>query len=254
MKIIDAHTHLPGRSFGGKPKSGGQLRAEFEAEGLAGAWLMTTDGLLGEPERHNDILAEAVSDHRDFFIPFCTVAPNQGETACLKEIDRAAKDLEMVGLKLHPWLQAFSMTYPVIEAVFRRAAQLGMPIILHDGTPPYSAPLQIAYVAEKVPEARVILGHCGLDDLYEEAIAACLRLPNIYLCLCSLSAGYAREVIRRVPAERLLFGSDAGFFPRGVMQAAAKIDASGAMPDVLEMIFHRNAARFFPDLSLNHSV
>ena len=245
-KVIDTHTHLPGTTFGRSPKSGDQLRDEFEAEGLSGAWIMTTDGLLGEPARHNDLLAEEVKDHLDFFVPFCTVWPHQGTETALGELDRSVHDLGMRGLKLHPWLQAFSMTHPAVLPILQKAGELGLPVLFHDGTPPYSTPLQIAAAAEKVPETTVILGHSGLDDLFEDAILACLRHSNIYLCLCSLSAGCIQEIIRRCPAEKLLYGSDAGGIPGLIESAIAKLLASGASQETLNRIFFQNPQNMAP--------
>ena len=246
MKVIDTHTHLPGTSFGLHPKSGEQLRDEFEAEGLSGAWIMTTDGLLREPARHNDILAEAVADHREFFIPFCTVSPHEGTDPALNELDRSAHELGMMGLKLHPWLQAFSLTHPAVLPILSRAGELGLPVLFHDGTPPYATPLQIAAAAEKVPETIIILGHSGLDYLYEDAILACKRHRNIYLCLCSVSAGYIRQIIDQCPAEKLLFGSDGGFTANLARDAIAKLCASKAPQESLDKIFFGNAEKILP--------
>ncbi|MDO9542614.1 MAG: amidohydrolase family protein [Kiritimatiellia bacterium] len=246
MKIIDVHTHFPGHTFGCTPKTGAQLRREFEKEGLAGAWIMTTDGLLKNPVHHNDLLAEGVRNHRDFFIPFCTVNPHDKLDDALREMERCARKLKFRGLKLHPWLQAFSMTHPNVVPILRKAGELGMPVLFHDGTPPYSAPLQIVYAAEQAPQTTVILGHSGLDDLWEEAVIACQRHPNIYLCLQGLSAGYIREIIKICPVEKLLFGSDGGFAPNVTRSAIVKIQCSGASDTVLRQIFQDNPRRLLP--------
>ncbi|MDO9543183.1 MAG: amidohydrolase family protein [Kiritimatiellia bacterium] len=246
MKIIDTHTHFPGHTFGGMLKTGAQLRREFKAEGIGGAWIMTTDGLLLDPIRHNNLLAEGVRKHRDFFIPFCTVSPHMDLNAALREMERCARQLKMRGLKLHPWLQAFSLTHPNVIPILRKSGELGMPVLFHDGSPPYSAPLQIAYAAEQVPQTTVILGHAGLDDLWEEAVLACQRHSNIYLCLCSPSAGYIREIIRRCPAEKLLFGSDGGFAPNVTRSAIAKIRCAGTSGKILRKIFFDNPRRLLP--------
>ncbi len=246
MKVIDSHTHFPGTSFGCRPRSGEDIRNEFESGGLSGAWIMTTDGLLGEPARHNDLLAEGVRDHLDFFVPFCTVSPNEGTDAALAELDRAVGDLGMKGLKLHPWLQSFSPTHPAVLPILRKAGELGLPVLFHDGTPPYSTPLQIASAAEKAPETTVILGHSGLEDLYEDAILACLRHENIHLCLCSQSAGNISEIVRRCPAEKLLFGTDAGFGDSLIKPAIAKYLDLDISDETLKKIFHENAQALLP--------
>lgn len=247
VKIIDTHMHLAGRLFGTQPpRVIADIRQEYENTGVSHAWIMTIDGLLQDPAKHNDILAEAVRPHRDFFVPFCTVNPHEGVDVAMKEMDRAKSDLGMRGLKLHPWLQAFSMTHPAIIPIFKKASQLGFPVLLHDGTPPYCTPLQIASVAEQVPDVIVILGHAGLDDLTEDAILACLRHKNIYLSLTSISVGFMKEIIQRVPVDRLLFGSDGGIVPGLVDPAIRKLRATEVSDDILVKIFYENAAALLP--------
>jgi uncharacterized protein len=245
-KIIDTHIHLPGNSFGGEPRSMGMLREECVNEGLAAAWIMTTDGLLLDTEKNNDVLAENIEGHRDFFVPFCTVNPHRGQEAAVRELERCRFDLKMTGLKLHPWLQAFWLTHPAVIPILKRAGELKMPVLFHDGTPPYSTPLQIAAAAELVPETTIILGHSGLDDLYNDSILACLRQPNVYLCLCGISAGLIKEVIQRCPIDKLLFGSDGGFMPNLIMMSIEKLLSTGASEEVLEHVFHHNPQRLLP--------
>ncbi len=246
MKIIDAHTHFPGYCLGDSPRTIESIREEFMTAGLSGAWLFTTDGLILDCEKHNDILAEVVCNHRDFFVPFCTVNPHRGAEQAIMELERCKSQLKMPGVKFHPWLQAFSMTNPSVVPILKRAGELHMPVIFHDGTPPYSSPLQIAAAAEKVPETQIILGHAGLDDLYEDAILACQRHENIYLCCCANSCGVIEEIVRRSPIDRLLFGSDGGFMPRLVELAIAKFHEIKIPPSTLEKIFFKNALNLFP--------
>ena len=243
LNIIDTHTHLPGYSFGSTPRSADELRAEFSGDGVSQSWIMTTDGLIGEPEKSNDILAETMREDLDFFVPFCTVSPHSGAEQALAELVRCHTDLGMKGLKFHPWLQSFSLTHPAVQPVMGKAGELGMPVLFHDGTPPYSTPLQIAAAAGRTPDTNVILGHSGLDDLYRDAILACNRNDNIWLCLCSLSSGYIREVIRQCPADRLLFGSDGGFGAGLVRDAVEKIYAACGDDSILEAIFYHNPRR-----------
>jgi uncharacterized protein len=240
MKAIDTHTHLPGWLFGCRPRPIAELRREFEDAGLIQTWIFTVDGLLKDACRNNDVLAEAVAGDRDFFVPFCTVNPHDGEEAALQELERAKLQLGMKGLKLHPWLQAFSMTHSAVLPIFRRAGELRMPVILHDGTPPYCDPLQIAAVAEKAPETTVILGHAGLEDLYEDAILACRRHANIYLCLCGPSCGHLKKIVCSCPTDRLLFGSDGGFAGDLVAWRLDKIRQAVSDDCILERILATN--------------
>ena len=229
-----------------RPRPIRELRRDFKAEGLTGAWLFTTDGLTSAPARNNDILSKAVANQRDFFAPFCTVNPLDGAATAIRELDRCKTKLGMRGLKLHPWLQAFSMMHPAVEPILAHAGALGFPVIFHDGTPPYSSSLQIAALAEKVPQTTIILGHAGLDDLYEDAILACRRHPNIYLCLCSISCGHIEQIVQRCPPERLLFGSDGGVMPHLIKLAIAKLRETDAPASALRKIFYDNPQRLLP--------
>jgi uncharacterized protein len=243
--IIDTHMHLPGRLFG--PYSPVEkVRSDLVEAGISYAWILTIDGLLENPSHHNDVLAREVAAHRDFFAPFCTVNPYEGEDAVLRELDRCKNTLKMRGLKLHPWLQAFPMGHPVVESILRKAGELGFPVLLHDGTPPYSTPLQIAEAAARASDTVVILGHAGLDDLTEDAILACRRQDNIYLSCTSLSIGWIKQILRRCPLEKILYGSDGGLGAHIVPDAIAKIRATGASDGVLRAVFYDNPARLLP--------
>ncbi len=246
MNIIDTHTHLPGTLWAPSPRPIAEVRQELEAAGVCRAWICTTDGLVANPRGNNDVLADTIAEHRDFFVPFCTVGPYEGVDTALSELDRAKNELGMRGLKLHPWLQAFSMTDPAVVPILERSAALGLPVLFHDGTPPYCTPLQIAAAAEKVPQATVVLGHSGLDDLTEDAILACLRHPNIYLSLTSLSSGRMAQVIDRCPTDRLLYGSDGGVCPHLARAGIQKLTATGAADEVLQKIFFDNPSRLLP--------
>jgi uncharacterized protein len=246
VRAIDTHTHLPGHTLGTSPRPIAEIRAEFEADGLIGAWLMTIDGLVRDPRGHNDLLALTVEAHRDFFVPFATVNPHDGARAAIHELERCAGELRMRGLKLHPWLQAFSMTNPAVIPIFEAAAALGLPVLVHDGTPPYCTPLQIAWVAERVPEATVILGHSGLEDMYQDSILACRRNENVWLCCCSLSSGHIAQVLRQCPRERLLFGSDGGLAPGMIAPALVKLQAATDDEALREQVLWGNAERLLP--------
>jgi uncharacterized protein len=244
VKLVDTHTHLPGTLFGASPRPVEDIHRQFAAEGITQAWFFTTDGLIRDAARNNDILAEAVRGHTDMFVPFCTVDPHTGADAAIRELERCVGSLAMRGLKLHPWLQAFSLTNPAVVPVLQRAGELGVPALFHDGSPPYSTPLQIAWAAEQSPGTQIVLGHSGLDDLTDEAIRAADRHANVWLSLCGPSCGAIEEIVRRAPPEKLLFGTDGGGFVENLTAwYVAKIRACAPSDTLREMIFHQNAER-----------
>jgi predicted TIM-barrel fold metal-dependent hydrolase len=150
----------------------------------------------------------------------------------------------MRGVKLHPWLQGFSPLEAYVEPVARACAELGVPMIFHDGTPAYSTPLQLGLLAERHPDLTVILGHSGLLDLWPEALAAAQRHDNVWLCLCGPPTSGLRHLVDGVPHDRLLFGSDAGFGPDyQVRHRLEQLRSLGLPQPSLDAILGGNAVR-----------
>jgi predicted TIM-barrel fold metal-dependent hydrolase len=210
MTVIDIHTHMPGVHVTGIT---GLQQQEFldlmDANGVDKAWVFTLDGLYFDPVPYNDLLLQFCSINPERLIPFCTIHPRYPNA--VEELRRCVLDLGMRGLKLHPWTQAFSPNDAMMEPVGEALAELGIPVLFHDGTPPNSSPMQVAYFAMRHPTVPVILGHAGLHDLWKEAVYAAMRYPNIYLCPSGMPPYGIEYALKRVPIERFMFGSDAGF-------------------------------------------
>ena len=117
--------------------------------------------------------------------PFITVDPKLGKAA-VAELERCIAARRFKGVKFHPWLQAFapSMVKETMVDILKRAAAAGLPVLFHDGTPPYSTTFQIAATARWVPEATVVLGHAGLADYCLPAAQLVRDIPNLYACIC----------------------------------------------------------------------
>ena len=238
---VDFHVHQP---------SAGAYPAEAYLElmdraGIDVSAVFTYEGLISEPERNNDALAAWVAGHRDRLVPFCTVDPRSPGAAA--EVARCAVEHGVRGVKLHPWLQAFSPLDPVLDPVCRVAAEHGIPMLFHDGTPPFSTPLQVAHVAGRHPDLTVVLGHGGLHDMTADAIAAALRHPNVVICMCSLPAGLMERIVAAVPVDQLVFGTDGGLFPTAgqhyVGYRFRELECLDLAPDQLDRILGRNPAR-----------
>ena len=212
--MIDFHVHQPrGSSYGPL-----ELTAGMDDAGIEVSVVFTYEGLLHPSPAANDSLAAFVSAAPDRLVAFATVDPR--DPGASDEIDRCVEELGMRGIKLHPWLQGFSSHEPGLDAVCTAAARHGVPILFHDGTPPFSTPLQLASLARRHPETTVVLGHGGLHDLWREAIAAVEQEDNVHLCMCG-TPGYAmRRIVARCPVERLLFGTDGGLRPEPIPRYA----------------------------------
>lgn len=210
MTVVDVHTHMPGVAVTGI--TGFQQDAFLKLmddNGVDKAWVFTLDGLFFDPTPYNDVTMQFCQADPARLIPFCTIHPRYPNAVA--ELRRSVLELGMKGLKLHPWTQAFSPNDPMMDPVGEELASLGIPVIFHDGTPPNSSPMQIAYFAMRHPNVICILGHAGLHDLWKEAIYAVERCPNLYLCPSGMPPHGIQIALERLPIERFLFGSDAGF-------------------------------------------
>ena len=173
------------------------------------ALVMPLDGLYFDPPRGNDDVRAICAGSDGRLVAACTVDPHDPGAAA--ELDRCA-EAGFRAVKLHPWLQGFSPMEPAAVLVARRAAGHGMPLFFHDGTPPFASPLQIGELAALVPQSTVVLAHGGLMDLWQDAVAAVNRWPNVMVTICgSASGAVLRRVLDGVPVERVAVGTDTGF-------------------------------------------
>ncbi|MGW0229244.1 amidohydrolase family protein [Actinopolymorpha singaporensis] len=210
--MIDFHTHTPawktatwlaGASFGAR-----EFVEFMDSAGIDAAVVLSHDGLFNPTPEANDEVAAFVAEYPDRMAAFGTVSPRQ--SGAVPEVERCFSQLHMRGLKLHPWLQGFSMHEPALDPICEVVAGAGGILLSHDGTPPYSTPLQIAALARRHPNLPVVLGHGGLHDCWREALAATVETPNLYLCICGTPPYAARRILAEAPSGKVLFGTDAG--------------------------------------------
>lgn len=123
----------------------------------------------------------------------------------------------------------------------------------------YSNPLEIYKLAAEFPKANFIVPHFGAG-MFREAMMLADLCPNVFLDTSSSNKwmNYEatptdlptifKQALRVVGHERLLFGSDSSFFPRGWVSAvfSAQLDALsqiGASQEQVQAIFGGNLKR-----------
>ncbi len=209
MKIVDFHTHAGSYYAYGRPSAAKQVELMLK-NGVEKAIVSNINALRSNChnfKEENDWLAKYVSEFPDNLYAYAVVNPFNGGKA-VSEFRRCVEELGMRGLKLHPWLQGFSCSDNDIRPIVEESIRLNVPIIFHDGTPPYSTPLQIANLARMYPEATIISGHSGLNDLWKNAIDGAKRNKNFYLCLCGPSTLAMERIINEVDINQIVFGTD----------------------------------------------
>jgi predicted TIM-barrel fold metal-dependent hydrolase len=156
----------------------------------------------------NDRIARAVAAHPGRLLGFASVNPWWGADA-VAELDRAIQRLGLSGLKLHSVVQGFEIDDDVVLPVIERAAELGVVVYVHTGTPVLALPLQLLELATRYPQVPFIAGHMGGADFYVDAPLSLPRAENVWLeTSLSCHAGYIGEAVAAAGAQRVLFGSD----------------------------------------------
>lgn len=170
-------------------------------------WLSSTSALSGCYQEANLRQYHATKAYPSRFVNFYVVNPNYPDNL-EADLRRSIEDRGFRGIKMHPWCGAFPVNHHVTHRVMEIAIEYDMPVLFHDGTPPWSETLQVASLADYYPEAKIIIGHSGLFDAYRSAVQACNTHENIWLCICGPCIGDASAIIQQSRKDRLLYGSD----------------------------------------------
>lgn len=222
--MIDFHTHTPAWNtathLGGAHFGAEEFLTFMDANGLDRALVLSHDGLFNPTREANDALAEFVAAAPERMIGLGTYSPRLPGAA--EEIGRCFTDLGLRGVKLHPWLQGFSLHEPSVDPMMEVVAEHGGLVLIHDGTPPYSTAGQIAALARRHPSVPFILGHAGLHDLWREALAFANDTENLWICLCGTPPYAARQICERAAPGKVLFGTDAGLSEKPSQEYAAE--------------------------------
>jgi predicted TIM-barrel fold metal-dependent hydrolase len=245
MRIIDFHTHLDDRWFEAPLLTQEQFVAGLDQCGVSIACVFTLMGFYEDCRKHNDLLVARAAADPARLLPFITVDPKLG-TPAIEEMDRCLATGVFRGVKFHPWIQAFapSMVKPTMVELLKRAGAAKLPVIFHDGTPPYSTTYQIAMCARWVPEVNVVLGHAGLADYTTAAAQLCRDIPNLYACVCGPRTADIRHIVEISGPGKVLFGSDFGLSDALILRD--RLDSvihAGLSEDERDQVLYRTSAK-----------
>ncbi len=183
-------------------------------------------------------VAAAVGAHPERFYGFFTLDPLQPDA--LERVTAAVGNPNLHGVCFFPAMHTYSIADPRLVPIFEAISDGHLAAFVHCGALSvgvrkklalpsqfdlrYSDPLHLHPVALHFPQIRFIVPHFGAGLLREVLMLADL-CPNVYLDTSSTNRWMLyegldlRTVYRRaidlLGPERLLFGTDSSFFPRG---------------------------------------
>ncbi len=172
-------------------------------------------------------------------IPYARINPHAAGAAAL--LEEAIVDLGMKGLKIHQESVTAPAHHESVVKLVKKAAEFEAPVLFHSGDEPLSLPQQFKELAERAPEATIILAHMGGYHHTDDAIRLCERYEN--LLLDTSACPYPHKIgaaIERLGAHRVLFGSDGpGCNPKLELR---KIIRLGLSENEQRLVLHDNIA------------
>ena len=243
---------------------------ELDRQGIARA------ALIASVPGDEGSVARAVVRHPSRFVGFFMLDPTAADAP-----DRAEGALHESKLRcicLFPAMQRYHLHDPRVEAIVGVAARHpGTAIFVHCGALSvgvrkklglpspfdvrYGNPLDLQALAADHPQVPFIIPHFGAG-LFREALMVADLCPNIYLDSSSSNkwmayqqgatlANVFEHALAVAGPDRLLFGTDSSFFPRGWNRSVydaqvAALELAQADDSVRRRVFAANFDRLFP--------
>lgn len=207
--VWDTHTHIGHARHSGRSYGAEELLCAMEQSGVDHSVVIPYPVVEDFRAAHDEIGAAVRGSGGRLKGTVC-LDPFVPEAEFRDEVRRCRELHGFGALKLQPQYQALNPLWPTSDFFFETAAELEMTLIIHTGTGiPYSLPSLYMPAARRYPELTFVLAHCGGGGmLVGEAIVAAVFCPNVVLELSTLMPNHILEVLREVPAERLMAGSD----------------------------------------------
>ena len=242
--------------------------AELDRHGVTRAVVIAS--VPGDEES----VATAVGRHPTRLVGFFMINPAAADAA--ERLSRALDEWKLRGVCLFPAMHQYRLDDERVIAIFESASTRGAAVFVHCGVltvgvrrklglpSPFDLrlgdPLALAVVASRFPKVPVIIPHFGAG-FFREALMAADQCPNIHLDTSSSNSwiryhpGLTLEAVFRqaldvVGPERLIFGTDSSFFPRGWQrpifeQQQRALQSAGADENTQAKIFSGNFHRLF---------
>jgi len=260
MRITDFHTHAFPDAIAERAMAAllaetedvvayldGRLSSLLRSMDRAGIERAVLCSIATKPAQFEKILAWSESIRCERVIPFPSVHPHDPEVR--GQIARIAA-AGFRGIKLHPYYQDFDIDDPRVFPIYEELSAHGLVLLCHTGFDvafprvPRADPRRIAAVMGRFPDLTFVAPHLGSWEDWEAVEAHLLGTP-VYLdtsySLHMMTPERARALLRRHPAERVLFGTDSPW--RDQTEALAEIRRLEMGPDWERAVLEQNADR-----------
>jgi predicted TIM-barrel fold metal-dependent hydrolase len=213
--IWDVHGHLSGISGATPEERMARVIAYADRMGVERICVYMGMKFLYDPtpaelRQQNDELLQAISHYHDRAFGFVYLNPNHIDVS-MQELERCVANGPMVGVKL--WV-AKRCNSPELDPLIKRITELQAPILQHTwyktkgNLPGESTSEDLAELARRHPQAKIICGHTGGD--WRLGIRAIRDVPNVVVDTggSDPTTGFVEMAVRELGESRVIFGSD----------------------------------------------
>jgi uncharacterized protein len=241
----------------GRPET--EVVTDLQAAGLQAVLVaFDIESVTGAPACTNKSVAAMRDRHPDTFVGAWGAVDPLTPAAALAEVERASTEDGVIGFHFHPIMGRFRVDDPRHLPLFKRIAELGLPVMIDVGTTGMGAgmpgglgtklsdahPMAVDNLAAELPELTIIAAHPGYPWI-DEMTAVALHKGNVFWELSGWAPKYfppsLRTDIRSRLQDKIMFGSDHPSIPFGrLLQEWADL---GYSDEVMHKVFHGNAER-----------
>lgn len=285
--LNDAHCHFFSSPFFAALGGDAALKklewdAPGSADALADRWVAELDrhkisraALIASVPGDAPSVAAAVKKHRSRFVGYFMVDPTEA-TAAVSTASALDRD-RLHAICLYPAMHRYSLQDDRVAKLFEIAStRPGTAVFVHCGVLSigvrkklglpspfdmrFSNPIDLHAIALAYPKVPIIVPHFGAG-YFREALMLADLCPNVLLDTSSSNrwieyharltlALVFRQALAVAGPDRILFGTDSSFFPRGWVadvyeQQSRALDEMGADAETREKIFGKNFDRVF---------
>ena len=201
IRPFDAHSHTGVDIDGTSRTAEEHVRELEEIGGRSVIFPLCVD--TGYPAENERVIEESRL-HPDRLVPFARIDPRvSGAADAAAALAAGAR-----GFKLHPRAEDFRLDDPGVAELFGVAAEARVPVLIHAGVGVGSFGESLTTLAAGYPDCPIILAHAGISDLVWLAEVVSEH-PNLFFDTAWLVPADLLALFALVPAERILYGSDA---------------------------------------------
>ena len=227
------------------------LVQRLRARGVIQAWAGSFDALL-----HKDVggvnlrLADECQKSKGFLLPFGAINPKLPDWE--EDLRRCHEEFKMPGIRLHPNYHGYKLDDVSFSALLKQATERGLivqlAVIMEDRrtqhplvqVPPVDLN-PLPKLLKQVPGARIQLLN-ALQTLHGPLLLSVMAAGEVFFEIATIEGvGGVGNLIKQLPASRVLFGSHAPFFI--VESALLKMKESPLTDQQSAAIYRDNAKR-----------